>query len=348
MKRAILSLFLALCMLFSTAPAQAASAGYSDIPSGHWSEESVARATELGLFQGVGDGLFGRGQPITRAAFVTALVRLFGWDEVSPSTPAFTDVEPHRWFYAAVETALANGAVTATSRTFRPTDNITREEMAVMLVRALGYASLAGTASGYSSPFTDMTTNRGYITIAYDLGIAGGVGDGRFAPDQTATREQAAAMLVRVYDRLYAASTRLASSGSRVRITVDTPQASAGQSVPTTPLEPIAELYATLREMKNRGSDLSGAVLCLTGGGVRTLVSNGELLSTDSLSADEVSEILARDGTRTYYSERYESAYCIYTPNSYQTATVWYQSEESLAAKLQLARLFGVTRYMMI
>ena len=34
--------------------------------------------------------------------------------------------------------------------------------------------------------------------------------------------------------------------------------------------------------------------------------------------------------------------------NSYQTATVWYQSEESLAAKLQLARLFGVTRYMMI
>ena len=204
MKRAILSLFLALCLFFSTAPAQAASAGYSDIPSGHWSEESVARATELGLFQGVGDGLFGRGQPITRAAFVTALVRLFGWDEVSPSTPAFTDVEPHRWFYAAVETALANGAVTATSRTFRPTDNITREEMAVMLVRALGYASLAGTASGYSSPFTDMTTNRGYITIAYDLGIVGGVGDGRFAPDQTATREQAAAMLVRVYDRLYA------------------------------------------------------------------------------------------------------------------------------------------------
>ena len=205
-----------------------------------------------------------------------------------------------------------------------------------------GYFSEIAVAAGHEN-------TEAHLRQEYErLGIVGGVGDGRFAPDQTATREQAAAMLVRVYDRLYAASTRLASSGSRVRITVDTPQASAGQSVPTTPLEPIAELYATLREMKNRGSDLSGAVLCLTGGGVRTLVSNGELLSTDSLSADEVSEILARDGTRTYYSERYESAYCIYTPNSYQTATVWYQSEESLAAKLQLARLFGVTRYMMI
>ena len=122
MKRAILSLFLALCLLFSTAPAQAASAGYSDIPSGHWSEESVARATELGLFQGVGNGLFGRGQPITRAAFVTALVRLFGWDEVSPSTPAFTDVEPHRWFYAAVETALANHQPGVHHHRLRPGD----------------------------------------------------------------------------------------------------------------------------------------------------------------------------------------------------------------------------------
>lgn len=348
MKRAFLSLILALCLSLSALPAQAASAGYSDIPAGHWSEESVTRATELGLFQGVGNGLFGRGQPITRAAFVTALVRLFGWEGAVPDSPSFTDVETHRWFYAAVETALANGAVTAASRTFRPSDNITREEMAVMLVRALGYASLAGTASGYSSPFTDVTTNRGYITIAYDLGIVGGVGDGRFAPEATATREQAAAMLVRVYDRLYAASTRLTSAGSRTRITVATPQASAGQSVPTTPLEPMAELYAALRELKNRGTDLSSAVLCLTAGGVRTLVSNGEILSTDGLSADEVAEILAQDGTRTYYSERYESAYCIYSPNSYQTATVWYQSGESLAAKLQLARLFGVTHYMMI
>lgn len=52
-----------------------------------------------------------------------------------------------------------------------------------------------------------------------------------------------------------------------------------------------------------------------------------------------------QEGTRTYYSTRYESAYCIYQPNAYQTATVWYQSQESQAAKLRLARLFGVTRY---
>lgn len=346
MKHKLLSLALALCLCLGLAlPAAAASSGYSDIPSGHWSEESVMRATQLGLFGGIGDGKFGRGQPITRAAFVTAMVRLFGWKEVTPAKASYTDVTSDRWFYTAVETARANGAFPSTSGTFRPTDNITREEMASMLIRSLGYASLAGVVDSYPSPFTDVTVSQGFITLAYDLGIIGGVGDGKFAPDKTATREEAAAMLVRLYDRLYSRSAILSSTGSYTKITVDTPAAKEGDSIPTTPLEPIADLYDQLRSAKNRGVDLSRCVLCLTAGGVRTTTSDGKILSTDTLSADEVEEILARDDVHTYYSTRYESAYCIYAPNSYQSATVWYQSDESLTAKLQLARLFGVTYY---
>ena len=57
--------------------------------------------------------------------------------------------------------------------------------------------------------------------------------------------------------------------------------------------------------------------------------------------------MMAMNGVNTYYSDRYECAYCIYQPSPGQTATVWYQSDESMEAKLQLARLFGVTRYFM-
>ena len=46
----------------------------------------------------------------------------------------------------------------------------------------------------------------------------------------------------------------------------------------------------------------------------------------------------------TFYSEQYDSAYCIYAPNAYQTATVWYQSDESMAAKLDLLNLLGADR----
>ena len=348
MKNKLLSLALAAVLCLGLIlPASAASSGYSDIPSGHWSEESVRKATQLGLFEGIGDGKFGRGQPITRAAFVTAMVRLFGWEEVSPAKASYTDVTPNRWFYTAVETARANGAFAATSGSFRPTDNITREEMAVMLIRSLGYASLAGTAGSYPSPFTDVTVSKGFITLAYDLGIVGGVSSSKFAPDSTATREQAAAMLVRLHDRLAAASSSLDSLGNYMGITVETPAAQEGDAMPTTPLEPIAELYAQLRSAKNQGIDLSQSALCLTAGGVRTITGSSGIVSTDTLSAKEVEAILSRDDVRTYYSTRYESAYCIYSPNSYQTATLWYQSEESLAAKLQLARLFGVTRYIL-
>ncbi|MCI8757810.1 MAG: hypothetical protein HFF82_02140 [Oscillospiraceae bacterium] len=363
----LISMILAgLCCLGLTAPAAvpaavdapAASANaalslertitYSDVPADHWSASSVNRATALGLFQGVGENTFGRGQPISRAAFVTALMRLFDWEPVTPEENAFTDVTPERWFYSAVETALANEAIAAAESTFRPTEDVTREEMASMLIRALGYTSLAGVAAGYSAPFSDVNTNRGFIVVAHDLGIVGGVGDDLFASNGTATREQAAAMLVRVHDLLTAQSTLLEEAGEYRTVTVETPAPEEGAELPTTPLEPLTELYDTLRQLKSSGADMDQAVLCLSAGGTGTVVDEeGAILSTDAFTAQQVEELLGQKGVKTYYSERYESNYCIYTPREGQTAVVWYQSEESLAAKLQLARLFGVTKFML-
>lgn len=335
-------LALALCL---SCPALAADDGYCDVPEDHWSANSVQRAEELGLFYGTDSGVFGLGQPINRAAFTAALVRLFHWEEIQPASASFSDVAAGRWFYSAVETAAANGALSAADHVFRPADDITREEMAAMLIRGLGYTSLAGTAGSRSSPFTDVTTNKGFITLAYDLGIIGGVGDGRFNPSGTATREEAATMLVRVYDQLYAQSIRLGQAGSYQVVQIAAPQAISGDELPTTPLEPLPALYDTLRQMKESGVDMSRVILRLTGGGVRTITSGSKIISSDTLTAREVEELLSMDGVNTYYSDRYECAYCIYSSGLGEQATVWYQSPEGMAAKLQLARLFGVTRY---
>lgn len=341
----LLSGLLALGLL----PEARAAVSYADVPENHWAVESVYRATELGLFQGVGGGKFGLGRPISRAAFATAMTRLFGWEEVRPSQPSYTDVSPESWYYAAVETVLANGAVAASSHTFRPEEELTRGEMASMLVRGLGYTSLAGSADGYSVPFIDVTVNRGLITVAYDLNIMGGTGTNRFEPDAFATREQAAAVLVRVHDQLAASSDQLASAGEYRLITISIPIAQAGDEMPITPLEPLPELYATLRRMKNNGDDMSRTVLRLMSGGVRTITDAGgrPVSGSELISAKEVQKALESKDAALFYSDRYESAYCIYSPNAYQTATVWYQSDESMAAKLQLARLFGVTKYVL-
>ena len=328
--------------------ASTAAAGYDDVPDGHWSAASVTQATDMGIFQGVSSGVFGLGQPISRAAFVTAMVRLFGWEAVEPAENSFTDVTSDRWFYSAVETALANGGIAAADSEFRPTENITREEMVSMLLRGLGYTSLAGVASSYSAPFADVSTNKGFVTVAYDMGIVSGVGENLFDPSGLATREQAATLLMRVYDRLNREAVQLDETDGYQVVTVETPAAREGDDLPTTPLEPLTELYNTLRQLKNSGTDMGQVVLCLTAGGVRTINSpGGEIEGTDQLTVQEVEELIQTEGVNTYYSDRYESAYCLYQTVGGQTAVVWYQSEQSLSVKLQLACLFDVTSYVL-
>lgn len=348
MKKRIISLLLALTLLWTLALPAAAAGTYADVPARHWAAADVAKATQLGIFKGVGEKKFGLGRAITRAEFVTALVRFFGWQTATPGKASFSDVPEGRWYYSAVETALANGALAAAGPAFRPGDDITRAEMIEMLVRGLGYASLAGQAADrYDAPFSDVNAKKGFIVVASDMGIVSGVGRGRFDPNGAATREQAAAILMRAYDRLHAKSTQVESvGGGSVRVSVETPKAQGGAEVPITPLEPLLELYDALRTLRVGGQDMSRAVLCLTGGGVRTVVSNGAIVGGDTLTAEEVAQLLAGGRVSEHYSDRYESAYCIYSPNSYQTATVWYQSERSMAAKVQLARLFGVTSYL--
>lgn len=86
---------------------------------------------------------------------------------------------------------------------FRPASAITREELAVMLIRALGYGSMAGLFSETSLPFRDVTTNRGYIAMAYEMGLVNGLGSSLFMPQRAATREQAAVILSRLYGKLH-------------------------------------------------------------------------------------------------------------------------------------------------
>lgn len=207
--RSLACLLLA-AMLVGTVPAGAVSAGFTDVPADSWAAADIRRCVELGLFQGETPTRFGKGHQMTRAAFTVVLCRLFGWDMETPETGTYADVQDTgAWYFSAVETACAHGAITRQTENFRPQAPITREEMAVMLVRALGWGTIAGLAQDLPMPFTDVSTNVGYISMAYELGIVNGTSAATFSPDRTATREQAAVMLMRVYDKYRAAAPSL-------------------------------------------------------------------------------------------------------------------------------------------
>lgn len=202
MKKKIISSLMLLFMLIALMPnaAMAASNRYTDIPDGNWSVSTVNVAADYDLMQGMGDGTFGFGRTITKAEFITALNRMFGWELITPGTSSFPDVKNNQWFYSYIETALNHDVIDKT-QTFNPANPITREEMAVMLVRALGYKTLAQSVSSFRQPFTDVSDNTGYITIASDIGMTEGTSAATFAPKMTAKREEAAAMLVRIYEK---------------------------------------------------------------------------------------------------------------------------------------------------
>ena len=197
---------LALCaILVGSLTVPAAAAGFTDVPADHPAAEDIRRCVELGFFQGESATRFGLGQPMTRAAFAVVLSRFFGWETAKPTQLTYTDVPVSAWYAGAVQAAYAHGAVTAQRAEFRPNDPITREELAVMLVRALGYGTIAGLAQDLPSTFQDVTTNAGYIAMVCDLGLMDGISATSFAPSRTAPREELAVILMRLYDKLHRA-----------------------------------------------------------------------------------------------------------------------------------------------
>lgn len=70
---------------------------------------------------------------------------------------------------------------------------ISREDFCVLVMQALHQKGIAAEDLSISDPFTD--TSHEDVVEAYALGIVNGVGNGRFAPDESITREEAAKML---------------------------------------------------------------------------------------------------------------------------------------------------------
>lgn len=204
MKRIVALLLILSLMIF---PAAASSAeGFTDVPKSHWAYSDILQARAYGLFNGRSSTEFGLGGSLSRADFAVLLCRMFSWNPFEPEAPSFSDCTSTDWRFPYVEATLAHGALEA-SDSFRPNDSVTREEMSIMLVRALGYTRLAESGYEFDLPFPDVTENIGYAALAWQFGLVQGSlehGQLLFKPDAPAKREEVAVMLLRVYKRYIA------------------------------------------------------------------------------------------------------------------------------------------------
>ena len=329
-RRAAALLLMAALLLI---PVRAADTAFRDVPERHWAYESVQKAAQYGLAGGVGGGNFGVGQKVTRAQYAKMLCSLMGWSMSAPETGSFADNQDKtKWYYAVMETAYDRGVLLKLGEDCKPNEPLPREELAAMTMRALDYAPLAGVVQD-DCPFTDVTTNRGYIALAYRMGVLSGVGGDRFEPRTIATREQAAAVLVRVYDRLHDTQRTAVHSGETVPENAVWAE-SGSNSAASIPMYPRAPLESVYDAAVKAGA--GGAVALHTAPVLVT--TRGNMASQPREITDaELQRYLDSGDTKTYRSTRYESSYL--TSGS---TVVWYESGEDVAEKVQLCRMLGV------
>ncbi len=337
MKRFKRAAALLLALLLLAAPVRAAEhdAGFADVPETHWAYESIRLAAQHGLVNGLDGRTFGLGQSVTRAQYAAMLCRLMGWETVSPETGSFSDNQDKtKWYYTAIETACAHGALLKLGGVCQPDEALPREELAAMTVRALGYASLAGIVQD-ECPFDDVTTNPGYIEIAYRMGFMNGVGGLSFSPKSASTREQAAAVLLRVYDRLHGETELIRGETAENAVAV---RERVGDETPV-PMSPRASLENVYAAAVRAGA---GGAVVLSAAPFEQIVRGGAVSGLGTIDADALDALLKNDSVKVYRSARYLSSYLLYPGKDGSTTVVWYESEEDVAEKVELCRLMGV------
>ena len=174
---------------------------FSDVTESDWFYDAVTYAYENGLMDGVGMGLFAPNSETTRAQLVTILYRLAG--QPAPSGDSgFSDVETGTWYTDAVAWAAQNGIVNGVSDTqFAPGDDITREQLAVILYRYATYqgydVSQRADLSGFVDAGTISTYAQEALSWANAQGLVLGFEDDSLRPQGNASRAQIAAVLMR-------------------------------------------------------------------------------------------------------------------------------------------------------
>ncbi|MGJ0845726.1 S-layer homology domain-containing protein [Tissierella praeacuta] len=175
---------------------------FTDISS-HWAKESIDFVATRGLMKETGNGKFSPEKAMTRGMFVTALGRLGGADTTSKyKTSQFTDVAKDAYYFPYVEWASKNGIVKGTSNTiFAPEENITREQMAVIMsdyAKAIGFeVPKVRAESKFSDSDKISSFAKDAVKQMHMAGILSGKSGNFFEPQGTATRAQTAAVLKR-------------------------------------------------------------------------------------------------------------------------------------------------------
>lgn len=169
---------------------------------GHWADQLLQEATELGYVSGYPDGAFLPDAFITREEVAAMLVKalLLGEEEVS-AAPFVDQADIGSWAVPFVQRGVQAGLINGyDDGTFRAPKHILRQELAVMLARAL--QPFASAYPDDAPAFSDYALLEPWAAEGMGLAVRAGLMQGkegnRLAPLEYATRAEAASMILRL------------------------------------------------------------------------------------------------------------------------------------------------------
>jgi len=177
---------------------------FTDVSEDDWYFEAVRYAYTRGCIDGISEAAFGPQLSTTRGMIVSILFRQVGEPSIDAAR-MFSDVADDAFYVDAVAWAASNGIVVGLSEDiYAPEQNITREQLAVIVYRYLQAGDAELTPARAYLPFSDEAEASEYaleaIARLYELGILNGKGGDVFDPKGLATRGEVAAIIKRLTD----------------------------------------------------------------------------------------------------------------------------------------------------
>jgi len=170
---------------------------FSDVSG--WSEPYINYLADRGIVNGKGENIFAPNDNLNRAELAAILARIDG-GVLSGSNNGFSDVPADAWYALAVSWGSNSGIIQGENGRFLPGQNITRQDMAVMIYRyVVNVAKIQFPETNPAVTFADEEDIADYareaVSAMQQAGILNGKGNNRFAPQEPATRAEAAKML---------------------------------------------------------------------------------------------------------------------------------------------------------
>lgn len=169
---------------------------------GHWAKDALQLMLDYQALD-VKDGKVSPDKSITKGEMIQMLVIAMNGGNIpiaydmAARKNSFSDVTNSSKYFLFVELALDRRLIDKSDK-FNPNQQMTRYEMAELIVRALGFNKLAEYEAMYNKSFTDLADvkNPGIAALAVGLGIMS-VDNGKFNPSKEVTRAEAASAFYR-------------------------------------------------------------------------------------------------------------------------------------------------------